>query len=661
MEQDQNIHGALAAFQQGDLDRARALAEAQLAKEPNLPVLQHLLGLIECRQGEVEGGVRWLRRAAEGDPGNVSYRVMLARALIDLGRPAEALDAAGRPTGTGPADLALWHARAEAAQASGDRPNATQAWEILSAAWGVRSAERPDDWRPLANYGDALAGLDRWPEAVSALRKAWLLNPTERPLWRNFASALARAGSYEEAADQLKAMIEAWPEDTDTRLTFAQLLADLGRQEESMAQLDRVAEISAGDATLGRADTGLIRIVLGDSGSDSAAVSGDKTPRLRELAQLLERTNRIEALRNLLDEADAIGLSRELLGYSAAAVALRDGDSLEAQRLLMLDTKTFPARRHRLMAKILDSLDDAEGAFAAAEMMNRSIDDFDNWVRRGVEYRRGIRALTNIVSAEWAATLNPIEPGSRRAPVFLVGFPRSGTTLLDTFLRGHPDVEVIEEHHMLDAAETVLGGSAQLPLRSIEQLKQARDAYFAELDRHADKDFPGLVVDKLPLNMLGLPVIYSLFPEARIIFAQRHPCDAVLSGFMQSFALNDAMACFLTIEGSADLYDAAMTLFMRSRDALPLATHTLVYEEMVTDPERALRPLIEFLGLAWRAELLDHQATAKARGAISTPSYDQVIQPLNRAPSGRWHRYEEQLEPVLPVLLPWAERLGYTD
>ena len=134
MDQDQDIRGALAAFQQGDLDRARALAEAQLAKEPNLPVLQHLLGLIECRQGDVEGGVLWLRRAAEGDPDNVPYRVMLARALIDLGRPAEAFDAAGRPTGTGPADLALWHARAEAAQASGDRPNATQAWEILSAA-----------------------------------------------------------------------------------------------------------------------------------------------------------------------------------------------------------------------------------------------------------------------------------------------------------------------------------------------------------------------------------------------------------------------------------------------------------------------------------------------------------------------------------------------
>ena len=82
---------------------------------------------------------------------------------------------------------------------------------------------------------------------------------------------------------------------------------------------------------------------------------------------------------------------------------------------------------------------------------------------------------------------------------------------------------------------------------------------------------------------------------------------------------------------------------------------------MVADPGRALEPLIEFLGLEWRPELLDHRTTAKARGAIITPSYDQVVQPLDKAPSGRWRRYEEQLAPVLPVLLPWAARLGYAD
>jgi hypothetical protein len=226
---------------------------------------------------------------------------------------------------------------------------------------------------------------------------------------------------------------------------------------------------------------------------------------------------------------------------------------------------------------------------------------------------------------------------------------------------GHPSIHVIEEQPMLTAAMTVVGSLSGLAQCSVERLKQARRAYFAELDRHAPANFDGLVIDKLPLNMLGLPLIYAMFPEARIVFAQRHPCDVILSGFMQAFALNEAMACYLDLDDAARFYDAAMRLFLQSRELLPLQLHTMVYEKLVETPDTALQPLISFLGLEWRSELLNHQTTAKARGTISTPSYDQVVQPLSNAPSGRWRRYEEQLRPVLPVLLPWAERLGYAD
>jgi hypothetical protein len=119
------------------------------------------------------------------------------------------------------------------------------------------------------------------------------------------------------------------------------------------------------------------------------------------------------------------------------------------------------------------------------------------------------------------------------------------------------------------------------------------------------------------------------------------------------------MACFLDLGDSAAFYDKAMTVWSRSREALPLGVHTIVYEDLIAGPEDTLRPLVDFLGLDWREELLDHRSTAKGRGAISTPSYDQVVQPLNQRARGRWRRYEKQLEPVLPVLLPWAERLGY--
>jgi hypothetical protein len=226
---------------------------------------------------------------------------------------------------------------------------------------------------------------------------------------------------------------------------------------------------------------------------------------------------------------------------------------------------------------------------------------------------------------------------------------------------GHPDVLVLEELPMLAAAQKSFGAMMDLPGLSQPQLHAARQAYFDELDRHAPADFQGLVVDKLPLNMLGLPLIYSIFPDSRVIFAQRHPADVVLSAFMQSFVLNDSMASFLDISDAADFYDAAMSAFARARDLLPLEVHTAVYEQLVVHAEQSLRPLLEFLGLPWRDELLDHQRTARERGAIVTPSYDQVTKPLSRVPSGRWKRYRAQLGPVLPTLLSWAERLGYTD
>lgn len=645
---------AVAAFRSGDLERARLLAEqTEGAGQPSAP-REHLLGLIHCRRGDLAAGVEHLRRAADAEPTNAAFRLMLIRALVDGGRPQEALEMAEPPRDGRPASLGLWHARAEAAQAAEDWLQAADAWQLLARA-------RPSDWRAWSNLGNALGGLDRWKEAAVALRQAVTLNSGELPIRRNFATALARAGLFDESADELRHILETH-DDTGTRLTLARLYADLGRHEDSMAQLDEAARRTLGEQASEQGGTGLIQIALGRK-----AAQADRTPlspadlrAVRELALLLERTSRMDELGALLDDAERYGISRETLGYPAAAVALRDGKAEEARQLLLSEgSDTDPVRWHRLMAKIEDSLGDSAAAFTAAELMHLGVPDFDQWRERAADYRQRLRALAAAITPDWASKLRPLEPGARRSPAFLVGFPRSGTTLLDTFLMGHPDTQVLEEFHMLGEAEKLLGHVANLPDRTAAQLEQARRAYCAELDRHVEPGFQGLVVDKLPLNMLGLPMIYSLFPDAKVIFAQRHPCDVVLSGFMQSFVMNDAMACLLDIEDAADLYDVAMDVWTRSREALPAQVQTLVYEELVVDPEAALRPLVGFLGLKWHEELLDHRSTAKRRGAIITPSYGQVTEPLDRRPSGRWRRYAEQLEPVLPVLLPWADRLGY--
>jgi tetratricopeptide (TPR) repeat protein len=632
------VNEAVAAFRRGDLDRARALAAAAA---PSAQV-HHLLGLIDCRAGRLDSGIESLRRASEAEPANAAFRVMLARALVDAGRAKEALDTAQPPPGNSPPEMALWHVRAEAADAVGDR-------EASAEAWGRLCAARADDWRAWNNHGHALAALGRWAGAASAFRRAADLNPGELSLRRALAAALARSGKYQESADELGRWVEASPNDAGTRIMFARLLFDLGRNDEAQKQLDKAAKLAG--------------VAAFDESSDSLMdIAGNDLNLLKELARLLERSNRMEALSGLVDAAETAGFQREQLGFPAAAVALRQGEANEAKRLLLGEPpEADPVRWHWLMARIEDALGNPEAAFAAADAMHRSANDYEGWRARGAAHLDFVRRLASAISPEWIAGLKIAAADERSNPTFLVGFPRSGTTLLDTFLMGHPKAAVLEEVPLLRPVEAVLGQMTELPERSLAQVEQARDAYFAEFANHVDPGFAGLVVDKMPLNMIAMPFLHCLFPRARVVFAQRHPCDAVLSCFMQGFALNDSMACFLDIETAGQYYDAAMSVWQRSRQALPLNVHTLVYEELVADPEAALRPLIRFLGLDWRDELLDHRATARARGGIGTPSYNQVTQPLSRSASGRWKRYEKQLEPVLPLLLPWAERLGYRD
>lgn len=645
MVAESNLRDAIAAFQTGDLERARALAEPLVTAAPTTQSL-YLMGLIECRRGRLDAGVGLLSRAFAADPSDLNHRITLARALVDSGRFEEALVVAEPPAGHSPRELIVWHVRAQAADGAED-------WKASADAWGRLSAARPDDWRASNNAANALGQLGRWAEAADALRRAADANPAELALRRGLATALARAGRHHESADELRRWVEASPDDIGTRIILARLLTDLGRDAEADVQLDKAAHL-AGAARFDESIEALLSLARGtdETGLDIGI--------LRELAQLFDQRNQSESLDMLLDAAEACGVGREKVGYPAAAATFRQGNPGEARRMLLAQPPEADAIRwHWLMGRVEDALGDTDAAFAEAEAMNHSEPDYDRWLDRARQHLAFVRHLGEVLTPQWASRLNALKPDPRGTPAFLVGFPRSGTTLLDTFLMGHPATAVLEEVPLIDAAQQVLGTTSELPERSQAQLEHARDAYFDALRHHVDPRFSGLVVDKLPLNMLAGSLLHSLFPDAPFVFAQRHPCDAVLSCFMQGFAMNESMACFLSIETAAQYYDACMRLWTRSVEMLPLKVHTLVYEELVADPEAALRPLIAFLGLEWRPELLHHRATAKARTAIGTPSYNQVTQPLTRAPSGRWKGYEKQLEPVLPILLPWAERLGY--
>ena len=592
---------ALEAFQQGDLDRARAAAEegAVADKSPNW---SHLLGLIHCRLGDPTAGVEHLRSAAQTEPGNAAFQVMLARALVDSGRPEEVLAMPEPPRSIAPAVVAQWQVRGEAAEAAGNREMAVEAWRNVAAA-------TPRDWRAWSAFGNALASQNNWTGAAEALAEAHELNPAELAVRSNFIAALVQAGRQREA-----------------QLDF----------DEAESAFRRAYKLEPADASV-----------------------------VYHLGIALERTNRLDQLKSLLEEAAAAGIPADKTNYLRAALARRDGRLEEARDLLAeADPDIEPVRFHALRAKIFDALGDHRLAFDAATEMNRAATersvgggDREEWERQTRAYRADLHELAEMITPEWAAGVPRLgDPATQRLS-FLLGFPRSGTTLLDTFLMGHPEVAVLEEKQLVARAADVVGGSRGLSDSSVGLLRKARAAYHDALAGLVGTGFSGLVVDKFPLDMAAAPVIEAVFPGAPMIFAQRHPCDVVLSGFMQPIGVVN----FSSIEAAADYYDAMMSIWTAARETLDLNVHTVVYEELVVDPEAVLRPLLDFLGLAWDDRLLDHRTTAKARGTIVTPSYDQVTEPISTRPVGRWKRYEKEMADALPILLPWAERLGYRD
>ena len=592
---------AAEAFQRGDLDRALALAEDAVGSAPS-PQWQHLLGLIHCRLGQPEAGVDHLRAAAEAEPGNPAFQVMLARALVDAGRVEELLAIPEPPPPTSPATLALWQSRAEAADLAGKVDLSVRAWSAVMAA-------APQDWRAWGNLGNALARQQRLTEAADALAEAARLNRTEPAVRADAVAALAKAGAQHQALLQF---------------------------DEAEAAFRRAYALDPTDRSI-----------------------------VHQLGVALERTNRLEELAKLLDDASAAGIGKQELGYLWAILARREGKLEEARDLLAgADPAADPVAWNALRAKIADALGDSEQAFEAAAAMNqaaidRSVraEDRDEWSRRTSAYREEQRELAGTITPEWAAKVPLLAEPPRQRVAFLLGFPRSGTTLLDTFMLGHPEIAVLEEQQLVGAAAQVTGPIEDLPTVSKAKLKQARATYCDRLAEYVGAGFAGLAIDKFPLDMASAPLIQAMFPGAPILFMQRHPCDVVLSGFMQSFGLVN----FSEIADAAEYYDALMRIWTASRETMALNVHDVVYEELVGDPEAVLKPAIAFLGLEWDDRILDHQRTAKARGTIQTPSYDQVTEPVTARASGRWKRYAKQLEPVLPILLPWTERLGYRD
>ena len=249
-----------------------------------------------------------------------------------------------------------------------------------------------------------------------------------------------------------------------------------------------------------------------------------------------------------------------------------------------------------------------------------------------------------------------------RAHAFLVGFPRSGTTLLEQALAGHPDLVALEEAPTLaEAYDSFLAtpaGLTRLAALTPAEAEHWRGVYWRVVAEHGAEVAGKVFLDKAPAGTLYLPLVAKLFPEAKVLFAVREPRDVVLSCFRQSFQINALTYAFTDLVETARCYAAAMELAAVYREVLPLQPIEVRYEQLVDDFEGELGRIAGSLGLALTPAMLDVAATA-GRRVVRTPSAPQVRAGLNRQGLGRWRAYAAELAPVMPILAPWITWLGY--
>jgi hypothetical protein len=259
-------------------------------------------------------------------------------------------------------------------------------------------------------------------------------------------------------------------------------------------------------------------------------------------------------------------------------------------------------------------------------------------------------------------------PEGSPAPLFLVGFPRSGTTLMEQILSAHPDVVATQEKEFIATLvpnlNKVLGRPAAYPEALAEldeaQIVALRDLYWHKVRETLHFDpAEKRVLDKMPMNIAHLGVIARVFPEARIIVALRDPRDVILSCFVQSFTDNAAMSNFQTIEGTVRTYRDVMELYRQYKETLPeLALHEVRYEDVVERMEEKARAMLAHAGIPWSDEVLRYYEKDKNR-FVQTPSYEGVMQPVYKTSVAKWRRYEKQLSPHLGPLDPLMKAFGY--
>lgn len=452
----------------------------------------------------------------------------------------------------------------------------------------------------------------RYTDALPYLRQAHHLQPEQMDAARALADAEFHVGTPEAALPLWQAVVIARPSDIDAQLKLGETRNRLGSPEDEIAGY-------------------------------RAAIS--QLPASPDLHMALA-----QALEDIGDRNGAIAAYQDALslkpGWPTALAGILDlqrnraDSSLIAQATALQANPTLPDRDRALLGYALGKIHDQDGnadaAMASWHDANAARQRMCGRYQADSEKTRVERTMAVFDASFFMRTDYPTGSQDGR-PVFVVGMPRSGTTLTEQILASHPHIHGCGE--LPTIAHLAAAQGPQWPDMALQLsaswLQQEAERYLQIATRRADAGMRRLI-DKAPLNYHHLGLIARLFPNARVIWCQRDPRDIALSIYSENFSFSSVFA--------ADLAAIAHTISLHERlmqhwqAVLPLPIHTLAYEALVADPEVETRKLLDFLDIPWdNACLAFHQREA----TVQTPSRWQVREPIHSRSTGRWKRYAE--------------------
>ena len=558
--------------------------------------------------------------------------------------------------------------------------NNKRAQQALAALKEPKSVVSNKGTNPPQDQLDALVALYNKGQLSAAVEKAQLLVsdfPSSFLLWNIFGAANKGLGRTEDAASAFKRVTELNPTYADGFSNLGVTLQEQGKLDEAIAACNKALSIKPDYA---EAYNNMGNALQAQGKLDEAIAAYNKALSIKpdyadawsNGADALEKWNKLKELDLWL--ARAFQIFKPVpsdLSFMKSKLLWRNKDTQEAIKLISnIDFETItPIRKQdylNLKAKCFEASKNYDLAYDCFKNMNALAIKSNDYLGLDPEsYFQNIRKqLTGLKSNSLKNPANLISEQTDLVPVFLVGFPRSGTTLLDTILRSHSSIDVVEEQPMVGSAKAFIQKSGYSEIGQDlpqEVLVGARKAYITELDKHIQTlDSKSIFIDKLPLNILQIPLIRQLYPQAKFILALRHPLDTILSCWMQNFKLNSAMAIMVDLDRIVEFYCVAMQTFKICRAKYNLSVHEIRYEDLLEDLSGETSALLKFLDLDWEVQMENYQETALKRGRIATPSYSQVVQPIYKEAKYRWLHYEKHLRQYVAEVEPWIDEYGYS-